>query len=225
MSDNADFVQAFDFSVDLTKALLWQYDNAPNLTSLVNFKNAWYETNNNAFWKNWIYDVFDINTCNSFGLQVWAIILGISISNTYQVPVPNAYVWGFGIYNQNFNNGNFFNAGTETIGLDEVHQRILLKLRYYQLTGKCTIPAINAMLFNILGSYGTAYILPTTGNVMSPLTYVFGWIPDQQLLAILNNIDILPRPAGVEIAYQFYEFLTDENGNYLTDENGNPLYA
>ncbi len=72
-------IQEFDFSVNLLKAILWQYDGSPNLKGLLDEKDAWYISNQTEFWDNWITDVFDLRTANSFGLGVWSIILNESL--------------------------------------------------------------------------------------------------------------------------------------------------
>ena len=72
-------IQEFDFSVDLLQAILWQYNNATSLQSLLNSEQAWVIENQTEFWENWLRDVFDLRTANEFGLSVWSIILGIPL--------------------------------------------------------------------------------------------------------------------------------------------------
>lgn len=71
--------QEFDFSINLLEALIWQYNNAPRLESLLRQKQTWYDVNNRDFWQDWLRDVFDLRTANTFGLRVWSIILGLSL--------------------------------------------------------------------------------------------------------------------------------------------------
>ena len=68
-------IQEFDFSVDLLRALLWQYEDATGLQALLRQKSEWYTVNQTAFWSNWERDVFDLTTANDFGCAVWGIIL------------------------------------------------------------------------------------------------------------------------------------------------------
>lgn len=187
-------IQEFDFSVDLLKASLWQYNNALNLQGLLNAKNDWYIINQTEFWENWFTDVFDLRTANDFGLQVWAIILGQSIYSTF-APASNVGKWGFSSNNQNFNNGNFgsLTGGNRVYSKDVA--RLLLRLRYFKLTSSGTVPETNRMLKYLFADYGTAYL---QDNLNMTQTYIFNFVIPSEISFMLNNTDVLPRPAGVK---------------------------
>jgi len=189
--------QEFDFSVDLLRAILWQYNGATNLQSLLKKKQAWYDLQQTEFWRNWVRDVFDIRTANEFGLSVWAIILGLSTSLI--VPPTNKKGFGFGQFHYNFNRGNFNSKSSSVVGLTLEQKRILLRLRYFNLIGRPTIPQINRMLKSVLADEGSVYVLD--GNDMSFVTYVFGFRPNSTLQLILQQKDVLPRPAGVGVKF------------------------
>lgn len=99
---------------------------------------------------------------------------------------------------QNFNNGNF-GVSQAGVGLTTDQKRILLKLKYYKLISRCTVPEINARMKAILGQYGSVYVLD--GNNMRYTTYVFGFAPNSALQFILENFDVLPRPSAVGVKY------------------------
>lgn len=61
-----------------TRALRWSQNNAPNITSLLEQKEAWYNQFHESFWSNWERDVFNIDTATPFGLTLWCNILGVS---------------------------------------------------------------------------------------------------------------------------------------------------
>lgn len=98
----------------------------------------------------------------------------------------------------NFNHGNF-GTSQAGVGLTQDQKRILLKLQYYKLISRCTVPEINARMKAILGNYGSVYVLDA--NNMSYVTYVFGFAPNNALQFILENFDVLPRPAAVGVKY------------------------
>ena len=188
-------------TVDFTEALLWQYNNSPILTYLVKQKNTWYQNNHIQFWGQWITNVFDIRTCNQFGLIIWGIILNQPLF----VPVvaqPNKPTFGFGTlplgatWNQNFGNGNFAQVSNQ-VSLTTDQQRLLLLSRYFQLTGKFSIPSINRMLKMIFGQFGLIYASDSLD--MSMITYTIKFIPSSALLFLLTNTNVLPRPAGIGI--------------------------
>lgn len=190
-------IQELDFSVDLLRAVLWQYNDAAKIQSILQQKSDWYNTNQTEFWQDWITNVFDLRTCNDFGCQVWAIILGLPLQVV--TPPTNKANFGFGTFNKNFNHGNFGQLGSGIAGLTLDQKRILLQLRYRKLTSRCTVPETNKMLADLLGKYGKIYLLDPLD--MSYSIYVFGFQPYSSLLFVLQNFDILPRPAAVGVKY------------------------
>lgn len=187
-------IQDIDLSASFLDALLWEYSNSPNLTALVESKDAWYQENHVQFWQDWITNVFDISTCNQFGLAIWSIILNIPLHISVSASALGPIV-GFGSLNQNFCKGNFGTIVQSSVSLSIAAQRILLLLRYAQLTGKTNIPWINQMLSRILGSFGKMYVLDPLD--MSALIYVADFQPSAELWFIFTECNVLPRPAGV----------------------------
>ena len=188
-------IQAFDFSVDLLRALLWQYNDAARLEGLLQQKQDWYNANQKAFWEDWTRDVFDLRTANDFGLSVWAVILNIPLFVTTQDDAAKP-IWGFGQYRENFANGNF--ASTSSAGLSVEQKRLVLRLRYFQLVTTGAVPEINAFFAYLFEPLGPAYVVD--GYDMRA-RYVFGFPLSSALEMVLTEYDLLPRPAGVKIDY------------------------
>src|ERR1043165_342041 len=122
-------IQSIDYSVNLTQAILWQYNAAENLQAIINKKQEWYDVNQTEFWENWFDDVFNLQTANDFGLSVWSIILGMPFLIATQ---PLGPVWGFNEVplintNQNFEHGNFSSRGGRIV-LKTKEQGLLLRL-------------------------------------------------------------------------------------------------
>lgn len=88
------------YNGDLTQALKWLENNAPQITELVTGYQTWRVTNNDTFWTNWRSAVFNLDTANSFGLMIWCQILGVP-SDLVGL-VANNYAWAFGEYRKNF---------------------------------------------------------------------------------------------------------------------------
>jgi len=190
-------IQEFDYSINLLRALLWQDNTAPKTTALLQQKQDWYDANVSTFWEDWVTDVFDIRTANEFGLAVWAIILGVPTSAI--IPPTNKANFGFGTFNKNFGHGNFGSNSSTVVGLTLEQKRILLRLRYFKLISRCTVPEINRIMKSVLGDQGSVYVLDA--NDMSFVTYVFGFQPNSALAFVLQNFDVLPRPAAVGVRY------------------------
>lgn len=194
-----DTIQKFDSSVDITQALLWQYNEALKLQSLLQEKQAWYDANQEAFWNDWYRDVFDMRTANLFGLSVWSIILGQpiifnNVGNPAQIP------WGFNshVFHTNFNNGNFVSTSGYTYVLSAAGARILLQLRYFQMTSSGTVPETNRMLKYVFGNQGVAYLVDNHDMTQE---YIFTFPLSAELEFVFKIFDVLPRPAGVESSF------------------------
>lgn len=184
-------VQEFDFSVDLLRNLLWQYNEAASLESLLTQKEAWYTTYHTQFWNDWITDVFDLTTANDFGLAVWAIILGVPLVVSPD-PDPDKDPFGFAVDDLNFNNGNFANTGGG-FGLTTEQKRLVLKLRYFQLVTRGAAPEINRFLEYVFGP-GAVYVADGLNMTMR---YVFSQPLPSNVELVLTSYDLLPRPAAV----------------------------
>jgi hypothetical protein len=185
-------VQQFDFSVDLLRAILWQYNDAGRLQSLFSSKAQWYAEAQAGFWEDWAQDVFDLTTANEFGLSVWGVILDVPLS--YGLPSSGARpVFGFGDFNQNFENGTFGRDAAGVAGLTIDQKRLVLRLRYYQLISDGTVPHINYVLREV---FGMGRVLDSYDMTA---TYIFETALGSGVLAVLQEFDLLPRPAGVEI--------------------------
>jgi hypothetical protein len=185
-------VQQFDFSVDLLRALLWQYEEATGMQSLLATKSAWYSENQTEFWESWRRDVFDMTTANDFGCAVWGVILGIPLS-LGQPGTGDRPVWGFGDNNLNFENANFGRDSAGVAGLTLEQKRLVLRLRYFQLVSDGSVPHTNLILKTV---FGQGYVLDGMNMTAS---YVLTTALPSQVVAVLEQFDLLPRPAGVAI--------------------------
>ncbi len=191
-------IQAFDFSINLMRALLWQYNDALKLQSLLESKQAWYDLNYQAFWDNWYDDVFNLETANEFGLSVWAIILQLPIVVEQTLPVPSRPPFGFDEYRRNFNRGNFYTGREDVNILTVADARIALRLRYYQLTCRPTVPEINKILSIIFADYGLAWV---DDNNNMTMTYNLTFQLSNNLKSLIEGNDLLMRPSGVGATY------------------------
>ena len=210
-------IQEFDYSVNLMRAMLWQYNSAQRLQALMTQKNFWYEMNQKDFWDSWYTDVFDLRTANAFGLAVWSYILDIPLFIDFSSDPDDTTrdLWGFNAFDggfpdyintyQNFEQGSFTTRhGQVTLTVEE--QRLLLRLRYYQLVSRGATPDTNqflSVLFadrtKIFPEYGIAYVLDGLDMTM---TYVFNFNLSQTFIYIFQHFDIMPRPAGVKLKYR-----------------------
>ncbi len=212
-------IETFDYDVDLLATMLWEYDEALILKSLITQKQAWYTANQTVFFENfetYIFSVLSIDNTQldtlqalgypiAFALMVWSIILNIPLQKGQPSPPPNTPIFGFDwrnpawTENLNYYYANFSNGGTQPIlTLDQ--QQLLLRLRYFDLTTRGDIPDINKFVqyafTGVTGFSGKVYALDTYLMIIS---YIFTGSLSRTLQFILEEYDILPRPAGVGV--------------------------
>lgn len=212
-------MKEFDFSVDLLKVLLWQYNDAEKLQSLLEQKQDWFNTNQTNFWHDWYRDVFNLRTANDFGLSVWAIILEMPIIAESGKSDLDAPAFGFEENYLNFENGNYFSINSTQINLTTKQKRMILQLRYFQLVSNGTIPEINQFLKTL---FGDAYVFDSYN--MNYAIYVFAEEIESDIQFIIEKFDLLPRPAGVGTAIVFRrDDLFGFEENYQNFNNG--IYA
>lgn len=182
----------FALSLNLLRALLWQYDSSPRLRAVLEAKQTWYDTNVTAFWTDWYRDVFDLRTANGFGLSVWAVILDLPLA--FDIPATTTVPFGFEPYGSNFDNSNFADTSGAAVPLTVEQRRLALRLRYFQLTSNGTVTSINSFLAALFPE-GRAYVLD---NLDMTCAFVFEFLPDPLLFEVITGLDLLPRPAGVK---------------------------
>lgn len=183
--------------VRLRDAILWQYEQAKRLIGLVDLMQAGYDVTTEQFWGDWYRDVFNIDTANDFGLSVWAKILGVKTVISFD-PQPAKNAFGFGVERKNFSAPTGFGSRSGgQVGLTLEQKRLVVRLRYFQLTHRPTLDNINALLKTYLWK-GDNKVFVSDPQDMSIIMYTFMYQPDGGLMFLLQNMDVLPRPAGVK---------------------------
>jgi len=200
--------QSINLSVDLTKALLWQYNNSTALQALINQKNTWYQTNQVSFWNNWIANVFNISTATTFGLNVWGIIVGQS--RNIAVGTSSGKFGVVGGYNAGSFNSAPFNFGgwnssayTPAIPyqLPDAIYRTLIIAKALINVSKNTIPALNAIIKLVFAGRGGIYYVD---NHNMTITLQYNFNPTLIEFAIITQILSASRPAAVLLNFSGY---------------------
>lgn len=187
-------IQEFDFSINLLRVVLWDYDKAEKLLGLINNKQAAMDRNQLDFWNNWYIDVFNIDTANEFGVSVWAIILDVPLLINVPIVNPEKVGWGFGSFRKNFNNGNFNVKGGGAQLLTIEQRRIAIKMRYQYLTTRATVPEINRILVNAFGDLGVVYV---EDNLDMTTNFKFGFTIPAWIDFLFVELGVFPTPASV----------------------------
>lgn len=109
--------------------------------------------------------------------------------------------------------------------LATAQKRLVIQLRYFQLVTRGTVPEINEFMSLLFADQGKAFVWDNQDMTM---TYVFESAPDEGLLYIVNQYDLLPRDHGVKTNIHLIVqpcwgfgsyYLNYDNGPYGVDLN------
>ncbi|HBC5903992.1 TPA: DUF2612 domain-containing protein, partial [Proteus mirabilis] len=109
------------------------------------FKASHFEKSMVSFWQNWYRDVFNIDTANDFGLSIWSRILDVPLGIDIPPSDKNKIGFGFGKKKANFK-ANFRRNADYTLSLTVDQKRMLVRMRYFNLTQSPTVTNINEFL-------------------------------------------------------------------------------
>jgi hypothetical protein len=188
---------------NVEQTILSQFANSPTLTQLIANMNAYIDPRADllAFYDN----VWNIDTAQGFGLDIWGRIVGIS----RVIPIPGT-TGSFGFDNadtppdwQNFGSINDPGAGgpfysgevsTGSFTLNDDAYRTLILAKALANIAATTAPGMNQLVQNLFPGRGRAY---TIDNRDMSMTYVFEFSLSSIEFAILSFSGVLPHPGGV----------------------------
>lgn len=156
---------------ELNDCYLWQYDAASNLKGLLSKKQDFYKVNVTDFWDNWTKNVFNINTANTFGLNLWGSFVNVKRPE--------------------------YTSGGQTIAFTDEQYRTVIKGRIMLINSNCSVSSINKYL-NYLFPDKSVYVMDYRN--MS-IKCIFYYTPTAEEMAIIQLDGFLPRPAGVDVQY------------------------
>ena len=158
----------YNYRQDLSKVILWQYDSAPKFKKLVEGEQAFMDDAVTKFWNDFNTNVFNLGTCNTFGLELWGKLLGVA-------------------------RPTYLDGGVEHEYSDEQY-RLVLQARIYLLTFDGSIYSLNKFFKMLFPEYPVII----TDNYDMPVSIGFVQEPTDEIKIIFRDENFLPRPAGVE---------------------------
>lgn len=178
---------------DPSQTIISQYANSPVLCALITSFSEMIDPT--AKIDDFFRLVFDLNTAQGYGLDVWGRIVGVS--RVLNLPVAGEYL-GFSQASdaEPFGQAPFFNRQTLTtnFALSDTAFRRLIFAKALANISDGSIPSINRILTLLFGQYGNCYV--TDGGDMT-MTFTFGSDLAPVDLAIVSQSGILPKPVGV----------------------------
>jgi len=188
--------------INVADTILTQYADSPKLKSIIySFNEA---VGIDRFINDFYEMVWDINTADTYGLDVWGKIVVVSRQLTL---TENKIVFGFGEAlstpsalddPQPFDQAPFYTSDvlTSTVTLTNDVYRKLIMMKAAANISDCTIPNLNKLLSYMFSDRGRCYVRNDGDMKMS---YVFEFLLTQPDLAIVQSSGALPAPVGVTV--------------------------
>lgn len=185
------------------KTVLTQYAASPKINALISSFNEAVSVED--FTELFLTYVWDINTAESYGLDVWGKIVDVSrrltVNDDFQhLGFSEALLDSHTVTDpQPFDQAPFYSGetATETVELSDPIYRKLIMMKAMSNITDCTVPNINRMLVYMFGDSGRAYV---TNDGPLKMSYVFEFPLSTAELAIIQSSGALPSPPGVSVS-------------------------
>lgn len=180
---------------DFWRTIISQYSNSPILTTLIsNFFDYIDQTIN---FDNFFDNIWNLDTAQGFGLDVWGRILGVS--RILEIPSSDMFLGFEEAGDPNFvgfNQAPFYSGvgSTSNFALSDTAYRFLLFAKAFANISDGSIASINQILLSLFPRRGNCYVVDGLDMTME---YVFEFQLSAVELAIVLNSGVLPRPVGV----------------------------
>ncbi|HDR2501645.1 TPA: DUF2612 domain-containing protein [Enterobacter roggenkampii] len=195
--------------------ILTQYSASEKLLSIIDTFNQAISLDD--FTDDFIIKVWDLTTCETYGLDMWGKIVGVS--RYVNTPIESSS-FGFGEaddanpdYPTPFNDAPFFGGVQETtnVRLEDDAYRTLIFCKAFTNISIATIPEINRFLKMLFYQRGRAYCVNYRDMTMG-ITFEFELAPYEE--SILTNYEVTPVPSGVlvnirQVVSPYFGFASD----------------
>ncbi|EBV1210117.1 hypothetical protein CC928_21815 [Salmonella enterica subsp. enterica serovar Guildford] len=195
--------------------ILTQYSASKKLLSIIDTFNQ--AVSLDDFTDEFIKKVWDLTTCETFGLDMWGKIVGVS---RYIVAPIDSDSFGFSEaddgshdYPSPFNDSPFYGGVQETtnVRLSDDAYRTLIFCKAFTNISIATIPDINKFLKILFYQRGRAYCVNYRDMTIG-MTFEFDLASYEE--SILTNYDVKPIPSGVQVNIRqivspYFGFATD----------------
>lgn len=192
VADSGPSFGASNLFFDISTTVISQYANSPILTGIIARMGAAIDirVDFDAFF----LMVWNIDTAEGWGLDVWGRILGVS--RILFIPTGGFFGFQQDADAMTFGYGIFYSGGGSTGNFalsDDAYRRLLLAKAALNITDG-SILSINRILTALFPDHGNCYVRDDGGM---ELTYVFGETLSPAESAIVYQSGVLPKPAGV----------------------------
>lgn len=213
--------------IDVERTIMSQFANSPTICGLIQGVNECIDPRSDI--QAFLDYVWNINTARGFGLEIWGKILGV---NSRQVQISSdIQYFGFDTGASDtypFEEGIFYTDGEsmDLYRLSDTAFRTALMAKAMANISRCTPFAINRILRNLFSGRGDCHVADL-GNMQMRYVFNFYLLPWEE--AIIDQMNVLPKPAGVELLDKivavepFFGFL--EMGGLASPFDQAPFYS
>lgn len=207
--------------------ILTQYSASTKLLNIINTFNQ--AVSLDDFTDEFIKRVWDLTTNETYGLDIWGKIVGISRYVTAPIDSDSfGYAEaddGAPDYPLPFNDSPFYAGVQETtsVRLGDDAYRTLILCKAFSNISVATIPEINKFLRMLFSGRGRAYCVNYRDMTIG-ITFEFALAPYE--VSILTNYEVVPVPSGVQLNISqvvppYFGFADDaypfNDGNFFRD--------
>lgn len=163
--------------INVEETIISQYGNSATITQLIRNMNTYIDPR--ADFDNFYAYVWNVETAQGFGLDIWGRIVGVEreINVPADTPNPGMYAFTSGVYS-----------------MTDAEYRLVILVKALANITNCTADGLNQLLSNLFSTRGRSYVLDT-GAMTMKFTFEFFLKPFEYV--ILTTTGVAPRPAGV----------------------------
>ena len=192
-----------DGAWDYTQTVLSQYATSPTMSALLARMSDWFDARTDL--DNFFDYVFNLQTAQGFGLDIWGRILNIgrvyTVGDPYHFgfdeaqgsPTKDVGAFGDGVFWTSWNVGG-------NVALADGAYRQLLMARAFALTCNTSCASLNALLRLLFPNRGNAFV-QDNGNMSITYVMQFHLTPVEKSVVITSGV--LPQPNGCAINYVY----------------------
>lgn len=193
-----------------------QYSASQTINKLIADRAEYF---NNEWIDDFYSNIWDVDTAQGFGLDIWGriVVIGRNIevteSDYFGFSTPPTRSW------LPFNQGVFYNGekSTSVFRLADSAYRALILAKALSNISATDVRSLNRALRSLFENRGNAYV-----KQVGPMAieYVFEFFLEPWESSVVRFSEALPRPAGVSVS------VSDENDSFaLFELAANSLYA
>lgn len=183
---------------NVQQTLLSQYANAPRIQALIA---GWNQMLDPAtLIDQWYQQVWNLQTAQGFGLDVWGRIVGVSRVLSLSAQSYLGFFEASDLTEEGFAQAPWFQGEDTTNNYrlaDDGFRQLIYAKALANIAGGSVLD-INRILMTLFAGQGDAYVRDNGDMTMS---YVFRFVPTAVQVSIIQNSGVLPRPAGVGVSY------------------------